>query len=274
MFPVLFEVFGIKIYTYGVLVAIGAILAYTLSLRFAKKEGLNTNHVENTFLMALFFGVLGGRLAYVIEHPEQIRGITDILAIWNGGMDFFGGLIGGLMGAIGGIFVYKLPLWKAGDMAALSLTLAHAVGRLGCTSAGCCYGLPFPTQAQATPGVHFSHKFPFFYVVFPEGAVAPPYMPLYPTQLMEFIGLAFMFSVLLFLYRKKPFDGFVFSVYMLLYGLLRFFLEFYRGVTPPIPGIGLTWNQVVSILMVVASFLLMFLLKGSKPGIEKIYKNS
>ncbi len=264
MFPVLIELFGIKIYTYGVLVAIGALIAYFLSLRFAKKEGLNTSHVENTLLMALFFGIVGGRLAYVIEHPDQVHSLLDVFAIWNGGMDFFGGLFGGILGAIVGIVIYKLPLWKAGDIAVLSLTIAHAVGRLGCTSAGCCYGKPFPAYGANTPGIHFTDKFPFFYMVFPEGAVAPPYTPLYPTQLMEFFGLILIFFILMVAYRKKPFDGFVFSLYMMLYGLLRFFLEFYRGVTPPIPGIGLTWNQLVSIGMIVISPLLMLALRTNK----------
>ncbi|SHK49147.1 prolipoprotein diacylglyceryl transferase [Thermocrinis minervae] len=268
MFPVLFEFFGIKVYTYGVLIALGALLAYTLSIKLSKREGLNTAHVENTFFIALMLGVVGGRLAYVIEHPEQVKGIVDIISIWNGGMDFFGGLFGGVLGALFGVWFYKLPVWKIADISSISLSLAHAIGRLGCTSAGCCYGKPFPGEAVASPGIHFSDKFPFFYVVFPEGAVAPPYMPLYPTQLMEFIGLMLIFLMLLFFYRRKPFDGFVFSIYMFLYGLLRFFLEFYRGVTPPIEAIGLTWNQVVSILMVISSFLLFFTLRKSKREIR------
>jgi phosphatidylglycerol:prolipoprotein diacylglycerol transferase len=86
-------------------------------------------------------------------------------------------------------------------------------------------------------------------------------MPLYPTQPMEFFGLLVIFFILLFFYRRKPFDGAVFSLYLLLYGALRFFLEFYRGITPPIEPIGLTWNQIVSLLMVLSSFALMFVLR-------------
>ncbi len=256
MYPVLIEIFGIKIYTYGVLVALGALIAYWLVLRFAKKEGINPNHVENTLLLALLLGIFGGRLSYVIEHPEHVQSLTDIFAIWNGGMNFFGGLAGGVVGAIIGIIKYRLPFWKTADMAVVALSIAHAIGRLGCTSAGCCYGKPFPVDGSVLPGIHFSDKFPFFYVVFPPGAVAPPYMPLYPTQLMEFMGLMAIFLVLLFAYRRKPFDGFVFSLYMLLYGVLRFFLEFFRGVTPPISGIGLTWNQLVALLMIATSIAL------------------
>jgi phosphatidylglycerol:prolipoprotein diacylglycerol transferase len=81
---------------------------------------------------------------------------------------------------------------------------------------------------------------------------------------MEFFGLIFIFLILILVYKKKPFDGFVFSMYMFLYGILRFFLEFYRGVTPPIPEIGLTWNQLVSIGMIVISPLLMLALRTSK----------
>ncbi len=256
MYPVLIEILGIKIYTYGLLVALGALTAYWLMLRFAKKESINPNHVENTLLLALLLGILGGRLSYVIEHPEQVQSLTDILSIWNGGMNFFGGLAGGVVGAVIGIIRYRLPFWKSADMAVVALSIAHAIGRLGCTSAGCCYGKPFPVDGYTIPGIHLSDKFPFFYVVFPPGAVAPPYMPLYPTQLMEFIGLIFIFLLLLFAYRRKPFEGFVFSLYMLLYGVLRLSLELFRGVTPPISGIGLTWNQVVALLMIATSLVL------------------
>ena len=259
MFPVLFEFFGIKIYTYGVLVAIGVLVAYYLLLKLGRREGLNPNHLENTLLFALFMGIVVARTAYIVEHPEQMTGLMDIFAVWHGGLTFFGGLIGGILGAIFGIYKYKLPLWKSADLSVVALAIAHSIGRLGCTSAGCCYGRIFPAE-NITPGIHFSDKFPFFYVVFPEGAVAPPYMPLYPTQLMEFSGLLAIFFILLFAHRRKPFDGFVFALYMLLYGLFRFFLEFYRGVTPPIQPIGITWNQVVSILMMLSSLILMAVL--------------
>ncbi|WP_029551373.1 prolipoprotein diacylglyceryl transferase [Thermocrinis jamiesonii] len=260
MFPVLFEVFGIKIYTYGVLVAMGVFLAYFLLLRLGKKEGLNVNHIENTLLLALIFGIVISRITYIMEHPEQIKSIADVFAIWQGGLTFFGGLIGGIVGVLIGTYKYKLPIWKIADLSVIAVAIAHSIGRLGCTSAGCCYGKPFLAE-NINPGIHFSDKFPFFYVVFPEGAVAPPYMPLYPTQLMEFLGLLVIFFILLLFSKRKPFDGFLFALYMLLYGALRFFLEFYRGVTPPIQPIGLTWNQIVSIFMALSSLILMVVLK-------------
>lgn len=264
MFPTIVEVFGINISTYGVLVAIGVLVAYFLILKYAKKEGLDANNVENTLAFAVVSGLVFARLAYVIEHPEHVSKLLDVVAVWQGGMSFFGGLIGGIGGALFGIYKYKLPLWKSADIAVLGLSIAHAIGRLGCTSAGCCYGRPIPTQDSLDAGFHFMDRFPFFYVVFPPGAVAPPYMPLYPTQTMEFIGLLILFVVLMLLYNRKKIDGLVFSAYMIGYGLLRFFLEFFRGVTPPIESIGLTWNQLVSMGMVITAILLFVNLKRSE----------
>jgi phosphatidylglycerol:prolipoprotein diacylglycerol transferase len=89
MFPVLFEFFGIKIYTYGVLVALGVFVGYFLLLRLGKKEVLNTTHLENTLLITLFFGIVFARIAYILEHPEQVGKILDIFAIWQGGAYLF-----------------------------------------------------------------------------------------------------------------------------------------------------------------------------------------
>ncbi|MDW8237962.1 MAG: prolipoprotein diacylglyceryl transferase, partial [Aquificaceae bacterium] len=227
MFPVLFEIFGIKVHTYGVLVALGAFASYYLALKLSVKNGINPEKIENTFLMTLFLGIFGARIAYILEHPDSIKSFLDLFAVWQGGMSFFGGLGFGIVGAFLGVLIYKLPIWKIADIAMISLTLGHAIGRLGCTAAGCCYGKPFGV-GNISPGLYLSDRFPFFYVVFPQGGSAPSHIPLYPTQLMEFLGLLLVFGVLLTIYLKfKPRDGTIFALYMLLYGALRFFLEFF-----------------------------------------------
>jgi len=260
MFPVLIEIFGIEIHTYGVLVALGVITGYILAIKLAKKEGIHPNAVDFTVMMAVILGILGARIAFIIEHPDEIRNITDLLAIWKGGVSFYGAFIGCAIGVLIGIYRYKIPVWSAGDVATPSLALAHAIGRLGCTSAGCCYGKPVPIDGPLNPGIHFMDKFPYFYVVFPPGATAPPFVPLYPTQIMEFIGNLIIFIILILSFPRRPFKGFVFSLYLILYGMERFSLEFFRGVTPPIGSIGLTWNQVVSILLVITGISLFTIL--------------
>jgi len=261
MFPELIEIFGVRISTYGVLVAVGLILAYFVAIRLSRYEGIPEEKAESVFIYAAVFGLVGSRIAFVIEHPEEVKSLIDVIALWKGGVSFLGGLGGGILGALVAVKRHSLPLWKVADVAAPALALAHSIGRLGCTAAGCCYGRPVPNAEDVSVGIHFMKDFPFFYIVFPSGAVAPQGIPLYPTQILEAAGNFLIFLILLFLFKKKKFDGEVFSLYMLLYGAERFALEFYRGVTPPIPGLGLTWNQVVTLLMMVSAIVLFLVLR-------------
>ena len=266
MFPELIEIFGIKISTYGVLTAIGLLVAYFTSIKLAKREGIPSEKIEAVFIYGVVLGIIGSRVAFIIEHPDEIKSFIDAIALWKGGVSFLGGLIGGVIGGLIAIKRHSLPVWKVADVAAPSIALAHSIGRLGCTSAGCCYGRPVPNAEDVSVGIHFMKDFPFFYVVFPQGAVAPHGIPLYPTQLLEAGGNLLIFFVLLFLLYRKKFDGEVFALYLLLYGAERFALEFYRGVTPPLPVIGLTWNQVVTLVMMVGAVALFFLLRKQAPA--------
>ncbi|HIQ31843.1 MAG TPA: prolipoprotein diacylglyceryl transferase, partial [Aquifex aeolicus] len=173
MFPELFEIFGLRVSTYGVLVAIGLLIAYFLSIRLSRKEGIPEDKGEAVFIYAVVLGVIGSRVAFVLEHPEEFKNVLDVFALWEGGVSFFGGLIGGIFGALLAIKRHSLPMWKVGDVAAPVLALAHSIGRLGCTAAGCCYGRPVPGAEETSVGIHFMREFPFFYVVFPKGSIAP-----------------------------------------------------------------------------------------------------
>ena len=264
MFPVAFEFFGLKISAYGLLVATAMLVGYFMFMRLSKREEIDTDKAEVVFIITVLMGLMGSRIAFVIEHPEFVKGFLDIFAIWKGGVSFFGGFIGAVLGFLVTVRVKNLPLWKTADASAPSLVLAHAIGRLGCTSAGCCYGRPVPGAEDLSVGIHFMKDFPFFYMVFPQGSTAPPGMALYPTQILEALGNLLIFLILIFLYRRKVFDGEVISLYAILYGAMRFALEFYRGVTPPIQGLGLTWNQLVAIALVAAGILLLIVLRKAQ----------
>lgn len=264
MFPTLIEIFGIPISTYGVLVAIGMIVAYFLFLNLSKREGINPDSAEFVFIVTVLSGLVSSRVAFVIEHPEFVNSFLDIFALWKGGVSFYGGFIGAVIGFLIALRIKGMPLWRTADAASPSLVLGHAIGRLGCFSAGCCYGRPVPGAENLSVGIHITDEFPYFYLVFPQGSTAPPGIALYPTQLLEAGGNLLIFFLLIVLHRKKSFDGEVFSLYAILYGSLRFALEFYRGVTPPIESIGLTWNQVVSIGLASTGFILFMLLMRLK----------
>ena len=226
------HIFGIKIPAYGVMLLLATFTAYFAVVYFSKREGLDLRKLENLFIAAFAAALFGARVFYAIEHHLPLG---EWLRIWEGGLDFFGGFIFALIAVIGGVLYYRLPFWKVADVAAISLLLAHSVGRLSCWLAGCCYGKPTTLPIG---------------VVFPPEAVAPSGIPLYPTQLMESTGNFIGYLLLYRLYGKKPFDGAVAAAYLIWYGTERFLLEFLRGVTPPLPGIGLTWNQIVSLIAV------------------------
>jgi len=248
MFPDLIQIGNFTIHTYGVLVAIGLIVGYSIALYFAKKENLDVKRVENLIFYTLIGAFIGARIAYVIEHSDEFNSFIDYIAVWKGGIDWFGGFLGGVITAIYFIKKYNLPLWKIGDIAGVSIIIGHAFGRLGCTAAGCCYGKPVPADSI----------FKDFAITFPHNphTLAPPGMPLYPTQPLEAIGNFTIFILLFFIYKKKKFDGQILALYLILYGLERFLLEFMRGVTPPIPIINLTWNQIITIGMVIAGIII------------------
>ena len=259
MFPDLIKIGNFTIHTYGVLVALGLISAYLIAIYFAKRENLNKTHVENLFIYTVLGGIVGARIAYVIEHREEFKSLVDVIAVWNGGIDWFGAFIGGAIVLIFLLKKYKLPILKIGDIAGISVVLGHAFGRIGCTCAGCCYGRPVPENSP----------FKDIAIVFPNhpDTVAPSGIPLYPTQPAEAIGNFLIFVILFIMYRNKKFDGEILAGYLILYGLERFLLEFWRGVTPPLPVINLTWNQIVSILMILVGFTIVFYkLKISRNG--------
>lgn len=253
MFPDLITIGNFTIHTYGVLTAIGLLVGFYVGLYFAKKEAINEKNYENLFILTVFGGIVGARIAYIIEHKEDFGSFLDFFAIWNGGIDWFGGFIGGLLSALIYIKLKNLSLLKIGDIAGISIPIGHFFGRLGCTSAGCCYGKPVSPDSP----------FRDIAIIFPNNphCLAPQGIPLYPTQPAEALGNLTIFFILFFIYRKKTFDGQILSFYLILYGLERFLLEFWRGVTPPLPYIGLTWNQVITLLMVLSGILLFVFLK-------------
>jgi phosphatidylglycerol:prolipoprotein diacylglycerol transferase len=224
-------IFGFKIPAYGVMLFLATLTAYFSVAYFSKREKIDFRVLENIFIVAFVAAIIGARVFYAIL--DQHIGFSEFFKIWHGGVDFFGGFTFAALAVIGGIIYYKLPFLKVGDVAAISLILAHSVGRLSCWLAGCCYGKPTDLPIG---------------VVFPEGAVAPSGIPLYPTQLMESTGNFIGYLVLYRLYQNKPFDGAILGTYLLWYGTERFLLEFIRGTTPPIKGLGLNWNQIACLI--------------------------
>ena len=257
MYPQLFHIGRFFLPTYGLLVATGVLAGLWISVRNAARQGIDSDKAWNFGILVVLCGIVGAKILYIINdwstyvaHPGDIFSIATLQA---GGV-FSGGLIGALTAAVWYIRKHHLPALATCDAFAPGLALGHAIGRLGCFAAGCCYGKP----TTGWWGVTFTNP------VANQLVGTPLNEALEPTQLFEFAVELANFAVLMWMLRRKKFDGQVFGAYLVLYGVARFFLEFLRGD----PGRGsvfgglMSGTQLISIGLVILGGVIWWL-KGA-----------
>jgi phosphatidylglycerol:prolipoprotein diacylglycerol transferase len=223
----------------------------------AKRVKLNPQKVSDLFFYIVLAAIIGSRVFYVfVSVPFWWKDPLVFIRFWEGGLVFYGGLIGAVLMSVWYTRQHKLPFFKVADIFIPGVALGHVFGRLGCFAAGCCYG--------KETSVHS-----LFSVVFPFNAdsVAPPNVILYNTQMMEAVAefLIFLFLILVVRFKKK-FDGEVFLVYIMLYPILRSILEIFRGDKVRgfvVEGIFST-AQFVSVLWVLSAIVLWVHLRRRK----------
>jgi phosphatidylglycerol:prolipoprotein diacylglycerol transferase len=214
--PVLIRIGPLSIHTYGVLVAAGFLLGIALAVRQGKKEGIPPDRIIDIGFYVLLSAIVGSRLLFVgINAGHYLKHPLDIIKIWEGGLVFYGGLLLAVPVALWYIRRHALDMGNLMDIFAPSLAIGHAVGRLGCFSAGCCYGKPATV--------------PWAVTFFDPECLAVTGIPIHPTQLYESMGEFLNFFILIFLRRHQSFKGQLFWTYIVLYSLLRFTVEFFRG---------------------------------------------
>jgi len=246
MHPVLFHIGHFKLYTYGLFVALGFMSAVWVSQKLAKDRGIDPDIITDIFFVILLSALLGARFLYIfINFDSYASNLIDIFKIWNGGLVFFGGFIASVIATAVYLKIKKIHIWKIADILAPGVALGHALGRMGCFFAGCCYGrechLPF--------AVKFTN---------PE-TLAPMGVYLHPTQIYSVFSNLFLFFILLVLLKIKKFNGMVFLSYIMLYSLFRSIIEFFRGdfrgdfIFPAVSmsqGIGLMVSITALILLI------------------------
>ena len=216
MHPVLFRIGPLTVHTYGVFVASGFLLGLALAVRQANKEGIPSERIIDIGFYLLLSAIVGSRLLFIaVNAGYYLRHPLDVFKIWEGGLVFYGGLILAIPVAVRYIRKHNLDLWKMTDIFAPSIAIGHVLGRLGCFSAGCCYG-----KASSLPwAVTFTDP----------GCLARTGVPLHPTQLYEAAGEFLNFLILITLRRRQSFKGQLFWTYIVLYSVLRFTVEMFRG---------------------------------------------
>jgi len=215
MHPILFKIGSLTIYTYGFLVFLGVLLAYFFCAKQAGRENINKGVFSDIIFWTLIFSFIGARIFYIFTDFESFLQNPLEMVISRSGFVFYGGVIFGIIALFILAKLHKIKFLKLADIIVMGVPLAHAFGRFGCFSYGCCYGRP----TNSFLGVLFPAESP-------AGALG---VCVIPTQLIEAFFLILLFLALLFVKRRKKFDGQILAIYLVFYSIIRFVIEFFRG---------------------------------------------
>jgi len=220
MYPELFRIFNFPVNTYGVLLALSFLIALFVASRLGERDGLPRERVYDLGLWMLLGGLVGSKLLMFWVVPAYWENPLHFISLdflRSGGV-WYGGFIGGLVVGYALMRRYRLPWWRTADAFAPGVALGQAVGRQGCFAAGCCWGRP----TDLPWGVRFSE-------LGHQVTGVPIDAHLHPTQLYESFSMLAIFGLLLWLHRRKRFDGQVILLYAALYGVTRFIIEIFRA---------------------------------------------
>jgi phosphatidylglycerol:prolipoprotein diacylglycerol transferase len=261
MYPRLFELGPVTVYTYGLLLAAAYLLGLYLAVRRARSFGLDGNRVLDLGIYIIISALVGAKLLLLIVDFEYFRRQpAELWTLARSGGVFYGGLV--LAFVVGAWYVrkHRLPFSLTADAIAPGIALGHVVGRLGCLMAGCCYGRP-TTEPW---GITFTDPFANANVG------TPLHVALHPTQLYE-AGAELVILLLLLGTERigRRFAGRTFWLYILLYGISRFTIEFFRG-DPRGMLWGFSTSQIISIVLIpVAAVMLVVMAKRGAPVIAE-----
>jgi prolipoprotein diacylglyceryl transferase len=244
----LFSIGRLTIHGYGVMIGLGFICAVALGMFRAKRNGLSTDDVAGIAIWAVVAGFIGAKLLFVLVEfkaflaaPLSVLGSTGFVA--------YGGILAGAAAAWLYSKKHRQNFLGWFDLLAPSLALAQGFGRLGCFMAGCCYG----AVTNSVLGI-----------VFPEGGMAPAGVRLWPTQLFSAGGDFVIAAILLATYHKLPHKGDGGALYLLLYAVGRFIVEFFRSDERGAVGV-LSTSQFISIFIFAAAVGLLLYNRRKKP---------
>lgn len=264
MHPILLDLGPATIYTYGVLLAAAYLLGLKLAMVRAKVRGLDEARVLDLGIYIIISALIGAKLLLVItDFRTFLTDPSELITLARSGGVFYGGLILAVSVALWYIRKIGLPLWTTCDVFAPGIALGHVVGRMGCFFAGCCWG----RETDVPWAITFTDPYAAANVG------TPLNVPLHPTQLYE-AGAEGLILLLLLSTEKKgrKYPGRTFWLYMLLYAVSRFIIEFYRN-DPRGVVLMFSTSQFISIVLApLALVMLVVLARRGAPAPERARK--
>lgn len=257
MYPVLFQIGPFTIYSLGVLWALGALCAGWVARSELKRYRLDPEFASSMVFAAAAGGLVGARLLLILEEwNDFIRSPWDFI-FSGGGFSWYGGLLGGTIALSWWLRLKAIPWLKAADISAPAAALGYGIGRIGCFLAGdATWGKVTDVPwAMAFPNAIFGWVDPL------TGVPYPPGVKVHPTQIYELIQSLVVFGTLWPLRKRGYRDGTIFWLYLILAGLMRFMVEFWR--VNRVVGLGMTEYQWISLILVLLGAISFFFLPRS-----------
>lgn len=250
MHPEIFHWGFINVRSYGLMLALAFLVGTWLGLREAKRLGLDEDKVVNIILIVLVASVLGARALYVMEHVQEFRREWgSVVALWQGGLTLYGGIVAGTAAGLMAARRFGLPMWTLADALTPSLALGASIGRIGCHLNGCCYGRPtslpwgivFPPDSYA--GLEFGNA------------------PVHPSQLYLAGAGLLLFLLTWFLRRRSRVPGTLFWLFIVLFALVRIPIDLTRAYEAEATilrfgAIGITESQLTSLAFALFGLLM------------------
>ena len=245
----------IHVRSYGLMLALAFLVGTWLGLREARRLGLDEDKLVNVILIVLVASVLGARALYVMEHVQEFRREwTSVVALWQGGLTLYGGIVAGTAAGLMAARRFGLPMWSVADALTPSLALGAGIGRIGCHLNGCCYGRPtslpwgmvFPPDSYA--GLEFGNA------------------AVHPSQLyLAAAGFA-LFALSWSLRRRFAVPGTLFWLFIILFALIRIPIDFTRAYEPEatllrLGAWGITESQMTSLAFALFGSLMILRLR-------------
>jgi phosphatidylglycerol:prolipoprotein diacylglycerol transferase len=258
MRPVLFHIGSFPLRSYGLMVAAAFVFGLLLARRRARAQGLDPDMIIDMVFFVMLTSIAGARLTYVVAHwGYYVNDIARAFKVWDGGLTLYGGVTTGVV--VGFLFFKRRGVdpWLGVDVAAPALALGIGIGRIGCFLNGCCFGrecdLPWAVTFAAGSGA----------------ANVFPGIAIHPTQIYESLAAFAVMAVLLIVDRKKPFDGFLLTLLLILLAVYRLFvdpLRYYASISMVIENgaLSVTRNQLFGLVVIlVSSGFMVYLSKRS-----------